>query len=298
MPSNPQRSRRIVREQLGRGVAGNPVHVAVRGHHACEPALDHRRLEREELFVPQLTRTEVHGRLVETAFGQSVTDHVLAGGQHPVAEIGSLELPDVRQAELGGEVRVLAVGLFDPAPARVARDVEDRAQGVAGAGRQHPPADRAGHPADEVGVERGPGADRLLEARRVQREQAVERFLVDDGRDPETRLLDQEPLDHVRRASDLRCAQVRGTGQTGDLTDAVARQCPEPFRIGSVLADHLECPDGAQLGDLLVQGHPGDEVGHACRRGQTRVPVGRRRGRHPFTDPCVRPPTSWRSAKR
>ena len=155
MPSNPQRSRRIVREQLGRGVAGNPVHVAVGRHHAREPGLDHRRLEREELFVPQLTRTEVDGRLVEPALGQPVTDHVLAGGQHPVAEIGALELPDVRQAELGREVRVLAVGLLDPAPPRVARDVEDRAQRVAGAGRQHPPADRAGHPADEVGVERG-----------------------------------------------------------------------------------------------------------------------------------------------
>ena len=59
MPSNPHRSRRIVREQLVRGVAWDAVHVAVGRHHAREAGLDHRRLEREELLVAQLARTEV-----------------------------------------------------------------------------------------------------------------------------------------------------------------------------------------------------------------------------------------------
>ena len=227
MPSNPQRSRRIVREQLGRGVAGHPVHVAVRGHHACEPALDHRRLEREELFVPQLTRTEVHGRLVEAAFGQPVTDHVLAGGQHAVAEIGSLERPDVRQAELGGEVRVLAVGLLDPAPARVARDVEDRAQGVAGAGRQHPPADRC-RPLGRRGRGRtwppAPIDCWKHGASSASRPWSDSSWMM-AGIPRRVSSTRNRWIAFAARATSGR-AQVRGTGQTGDLADAVGPPAP------------------------------------------------------------------------
>ena len=152
-------------EQLVRGVTGQPVHVAVGGHDARQSRVDHRGLEREELFVAHLARAEVHRRLVEAAFGQAVADEVLAGGQHAVPQVGPLECPDVRGAELGAEVRVLAVGLLDATPARVAGDVEDRCQGVARPGREHPPADRIGHPADEVRVERRGRSDRLLEAR-------------------------------------------------------------------------------------------------------------------------------------
>ena len=123
-------------------------------------------------------------------------------------------------------------------------------------------------------------------------------LLVDDGRDPEPRLLDQEALDGVRGAGDLERAQIGRPGQPGDLAEAVACQRPEPFEVGPGLADKLERPDGAQLGDLLVGGHPGDEVGDARGRRLGRIAIGRRRGRHPFTDPWVRPPTSWRSAKR
>ncbi len=55
----------------------------------------------------------------------------------------------------------------------------------------------AGDRLDEVRVERRRGPDRLLERRRLAGEQAVERLLVEDRRDPEPRLLDEEPLDLV-----------------------------------------------------------------------------------------------------
>ena len=82
MPSNPQPSRRIVPEQLARGVAGHAVDVAVGRHDAASPRLEHRRLEREELLVAQLARADVRRRLVEAALGQPVADDVLAGGEH------------------------------------------------------------------------------------------------------------------------------------------------------------------------------------------------------------------------
>ena len=58
------------------------------------------------------------------------------------------------------------------------------------------------------------------------------------------------------------------------------------------LADDLERPERAELGDLLGARHPCQQVGHACLDGQRRVAIaGRDRRHHPFTDPAVRPPT-------
>ena len=118
----------------------------------------------------------------------------------PSATIGPLEPADVGAAHLGRQVGVLAVGLLDPAPARIARDVEHRREGLSGPGGQHAPADRRRHHLDELGVPRGGGADRLLEGRRVPGQQAVQRLLVDDRRDPQARLLDEVALDLVRAA--------------------------------------------------------------------------------------------------
>ena len=128
----------------------------------------------------------------------------LAGREHAVGEVGALERLDVGAAELGGEVRILAVRLLDPAPARVARDVEDRRQRVAGAG-QAASADGSSRPssATTAGSKRRRRADRLLEARRGPRDQAVEALLVDDRRDAQPRLLDEVALDRVGRLGHL-----------------------------------------------------------------------------------------------
>ena len=48
------------------------------------PASIDRRLEREELLVMQLAPADVNRRLVETALGNAVTDHVLGRGQDSV----------------------------------------------------------------------------------------------------------------------------------------------------------------------------------------------------------------------
>ena len=75
----------------------------------------------------------------------------LAGRDDAVAQVGTLERLDVGAAELRGEIRVLAVGLLDPAPARIARDVEDRRERMPGAGQQHPTTERRGHRRHDVG---------------------------------------------------------------------------------------------------------------------------------------------------
>ena len=61
--------------------------------------------------------------------------------------------------------------------------------------------------------------------------------------------------------------------------------------------EQLERPHRPELGDLLVERHPGEEVGDALLDGQAGVAVAGLDRRHqPFTAPDVRPPTSWRSA--
>ena len=107
-----------------------------------EPGDADGRLERQQLLVAQLARPDVDRRLVQPALGEPVADEVLAGRDDARREVVALHAADVGDAELGREVRVLAVRLLDAAPARVARDVEHRGERVPAADREHPPADR------------------------------------------------------------------------------------------------------------------------------------------------------------
>ena len=262
-------------EELGRGVARDPVDVAVGGHHRGETREPDRRLEREQLLVAQLARPDMGGRHVHPALGQAVPDHVLAGRRDAVGQRVALQRHDVRAAQLGREIRVLAVRLLDATPARIAPDVEDRAQGMSCAGHQHPPADGRGDLADERSVERGGGADRLLEARRGPRQQPVQALLVDDGRDAEPRLLDEEALDGVGRLGDLDRAEVRRAGEPRQLAQAVLGEDGEALAVEPVVTDHLERPERPELGQLLRAGHPPEQVRDPLVDRPRRIAVGR-----------------------
>ena len=73
-------------------------------------------------------------------------------------------------------------------------------------------------------------ADRLLEARGVAGDEAVERLLVEDRRDPQPGLLDEEALDLVGQGGHLAAPQVRRAGHPRDLADPEADQLPRPAR--------------------------------------------------------------------
>jgi hypothetical protein len=103
---------------------------------------------------------------------------VLERGQHA----GALQAAHVSGAEQGHQVRVLADGLLDPAPPVVADHVEHGGQALVDAERRHVPADRGGHPLDQVGIERRtPGNCRRIDGRSEGSEPG-EAFLVHDGR--------------------------------------------------------------------------------------------------------------------
>ena len=148
-------------------MAGHAVHVAVGRHDAGHPRLADRRLEREELLVAHLARTQVRGRLVEPPLREPVTDHVLGGGDHALGQSLALDSADVGATELGGQVGILTVGLLDAAPARIAGYVQDGRERLSRARREHAATEGRSHPLDQTGVPGRGGTDRLLEARRV-----------------------------------------------------------------------------------------------------------------------------------
>ena len=285
-------------QQLVRDVAREPVDVAVGGHHAREPGDADGGLEREQLLVAHLARPEVDRRLVEAALGEPVADEVLAGRDDPGGDVVALHPADVRDAELGGEVRVLAIGLLDAAPARVAGGVEDRGERQPAADGEHAPADRGRDGLDELGVEGCRRADRLLERGRPAGEQAVERLLVEDRWDPESGLLDEVALDRVAGLGRAGGIEVGGARHAADLAHPGREPLADPRLVELALAlEQLERPDRPELGDLLGQRHPGEEVGDPLLDRQAGVAVAGLDRRHqPFTAPEVRPPTSWRSA--
>ena len=99
-----------------------------------------------------------------------------------------------RHAEARDEVRILAERAFPPAPPLVAGDVQDRRVDVGVADRARLVRHRRRHAVDEVGV---PGrSDRVgrREARGMPRAQAPDALIGEVRRNPEPRLLHEEPL--------------------------------------------------------------------------------------------------------
>ena len=161
----------------------------------------------------------------------AVPEEVLAGGDDAVVEVG-LDAPHVRGADAAGEVRVLAVGLLDAAPTRVARDVEHGRERLARADRDELLPDHVGDLGDQLLVPRRREPDRLREHRRTARAVAAGRLLVDDDRDAKARLLDGEALDLVHQRGALGRQQAGGRTDTGHVADAVADDplAPPPRR--------------------------------------------------------------------
>ena len=278
-------------------MAWDTVDLTVGGHDAGDTGLADGGLEWEELFVAHFARAEVRRCLVQAALCEAVPDHVLGRGDDAFGQVHALQAADVRAAQFGGEVRVLAVRFLDPAPARVTGHVEDGGKRMASAGRQHPPPDRRRHVLDEARIPGGSGADRLLEAECIAGEEAVERLLVDDRGDPQSRFLDEEALDLVGEDRNFSGTEVRGSSEAGDLADATPDELSRSLPIELADPDDLERPDRPELRDLLLDGHALEEVPDPRVHGQVDVSIGHCGGGHqPFSEPPVRPLTMCRSA--
>ena len=165
-----------------------------------------RRLERERRRrgATPLARAQVRRRPVHAALGRPVSPtKCLPVAAAPVARPSLVVL---RTLAMSHSCRPIERPVSSPKVsssrprARVARDVERRGERVARADGQHPPADHLRHLLVGGRARRSPpgrwpagSASRSFAGR-----SRAQLLLVDDGRDAESRLLDEERLDRVR----------------------------------------------------------------------------------------------------
>src|SRR5450759_5697767 len=120
------------------------------------PCVANGSLERKEERILQLARADVRRRVVEAALRQPVADHVLASCEDSLlGRAITLESADVGRAQLRDQVGILAVCLLDPAPARIAGDIEDGGESLLGARGAKLTPKTGGHGLDQLGLPRG-----------------------------------------------------------------------------------------------------------------------------------------------
>ena len=216
-------------QQPAVGVRGDAVDLVVARHDAGDRRLAHHRLDRREEDLAQHVHRVVAGRGVASPLGRAVRGEVLGGRRdvrgvdRRVGAAASLKAAHRRDAHAADQIGVLAVGLFDAPPARVARDVDHRRQHVLHAARARLARGDGEDLLDQVGIEGRRQRDRLREAGGRRDREPVQRLFVHQRRNAEAGLLDQVLLDRVR--------EHRGAGRvgvaiarSGDLADAVAQQ--------------------------------------------------------------------------
>ena len=263
-------------EFLG-GDARDAVDVRVGVHDARHTRVPDGGLERQEELLADLARPEVCRSLVEPAFGRSVADHVLPGGDDPVAHVisgGALKPADVGAAHRGSEIRVFAECLLDPAPARIAGQVQDRREPLSQPQGQHALPNRGRDRLEQLRVPAGCGADRLSEARRRTGHQPVQRLLGQDSRDAPSRLLEQEPLDGVSGPRNVAGVQPGSSGQSRDVADPAGYSRPGGRHVDFHAVEHVRGPDGDYLRQLLPATHPRQEIGGSDLDRQSRIAIG------------------------
>ena len=212
-------------------------------------------------------------------------DHVAAVGEGGVA----LEPAHGGHAQPRHQIRILAERLLHAPPPRLAGDVHHGRQRLVRAARPRLGGGHRVEPLDQAGVERRAKTDRLRETGALLRRLAVQALLVEDHRDAEPRLLDEEPLNRVGQLGHRPRAQAAAR---------VARppNLPEAVSVAEVRAgfagvepallvdeqDGLLPPHAHHLRDFLLERHPREQVGGALVRVPCPVLVRQRfcRGAH------------------
>ena len=250
------------------GAPGDAADGVERAHRGIRPGVDGR-LEGRQVEVAQPLLGHV-GRVVLTAaLGLAVGGEVLDARDDLVGRrvVVALRGLDARRREDGAEVRVLAGGLGDAAPARLVGDVDHRAVDLLDADRRRlARGDRVvggGHRR----VEAARGAQRHREDRAV----AVDRVVGEEDRDVQPRLLDRDVLEVV---------DLRRVGEAEDPAHARLRVGVGDLPVGQQL----------QLLELLADRHLAEQsidlaldaaIGAVSRRRQRALVARAGGGDHP-----------------
>ena len=249
------------------------------------PALADGGLERAEKRLAQHAHRDVDRSAVRPGLRLAVRGEVLQrGGDAPLVGEGrvALEAAHRRHAQPRNQVRILAEGLFDAPPARLARHVDDRRERLVrtastGFGRRH-----RVQALDQVRIERRRQSDRLRKAGAFLRRVSVQALLMEHHRDTQARRLDEEPLDGVGQLGHLpRRQALAGIARPADLSQPVAggetRAGLCPVEAPSPVDQRVRflAPDAEHLRDFLLERHAGQQVIDARVDRRRRILVGR-----------------------
>ncbi len=246
---------------VGRG--RHTVDVGVGVHDGAGAALAHGHLERRQQDVGPFAGAHGRGGEVAAGAGGGVADEVLEGGDDP----GGLQAPHVRGADGADEVRVLADGLLHPSPAGVADHVEDGGEALVDADGPHVAADGGGHAAHHVRVEGGAPGQRHGVGRGAPGGEAGQALLVRDGGNAEAAGGGDAGLgahEGERAEGGVDGDGAEGPGelaQSGGDEDVEVDGLLHVVLVGGDLAALVggAHPHSVELGDLLLEGHRGDE---------------------------------------
>ena len=111
-------------EKLLGTAARDTVDLVVAVHDRGQFRFPHGRFERIQVHFAKLAPAQMGRCPVHPAFRHPVADKVFGGRHYAASKFIPLESLDVAGSQARHQVRVFAKRLFDPAPARVAGDVE------------------------------------------------------------------------------------------------------------------------------------------------------------------------------
>ena len=272
-------------------VRRNAVDLVVAGHDRQGTRLAQGGFEGREEHLAQHARRGDGRCGVAPALGVAVPGHVFERG-HDVHSINgrvgrgapALEAVHRCDAHARDEIGILAIGLLDAAPARVASHVDHRSQHVLNPACPHL---ARGHGEDflgQRGVKTRRQGDGLGKAGGARCDETVQAFFVQDGRDAKARFLNQELLQGVRHVRGL----ARGVlvARAGDFAHAVGHQLARPsdreeLRLG-IVDEGVVPVDRLKLRYLLVDRHAAEQVGDTHVDGKLGVAVGGLARRFPF----------------
>src|SRR5690348_9715221 len=246
-------------------VRRNAVNFVVGGHHAAGARLPNRSFKRVQIKFAQLALREIGGRSVGTAFRLAVRGEVFGGGQNvvPVDEIGiSLQAFDGGDADARTEIRVLAIRFFRAAPARVAREIEYRREGLIVAGGSHLVGGRGENFLYQCGIPRAGQTNGLRKARAAVRHEAVQRFALKERWNAESSLFKLIPLQCVvsQSAHARRHLVVEAIPFLEDFVGYFVREL-----AGGVDEAGAVAVASSDLLHLLFESHPREQVRDAVR---------------------------------
>ena len=190
-----------------------------------------------------------------------------------VRQAGALQAAHGCHPHAAAQERILAIGLFGAAPAWFACQVQHRREGMVLAAHAH--LTRNGSE-DFLHQVRVPGAgqpNRLRIRSAAIRHQPMQGLVNEKSRNAQAGVLAQVSLDGIGGECGIPGAQV--LARASQSADTIGQACPGGLiELHAFIRQHvgLHVKDG-HLGDLLFQGHAGQQVSHTLRNRQSWVAI-------------------------